>query len=100
MMVALFKDILLFLHVGFASGVLSVRGAIVIAWLVLRCPRPLRRQAIELPAFQKPSSPARLTPIWTGRVNSGSGPGETATSDRAGCEGAGCGRQGRSSFAF
>src|ERR1700746_1048119 len=100
-MVTLFNDILLFLHIGSASGMPPVRGALVIASFVSASPASAPAEGLlHCLRFKKHHPLSRLTPIWTGRVRSESGPGETARCDRAGCEGAACGRRGRSSFAF
>src|SRR5216684_4635645 len=65
MRLTLFNDILLFLHVGSASGVLPVRGALVLANFDL--PRPLRRKGWFRPRFQKTSSPAPSHPKLDGQ---------------------------------
>src|SRR6201987_6577834 len=78
-----------------------VRGALVIASFVSTSPASAPAEGpLHCSRFKKHHPLSRLTPIWTGRVRSESGPGETASCDRAGYEGAACGRQGCSSFAL
>jgi hypothetical protein len=100
MMVTLFNDILLFLHFGSASGMPPVPQSTCYCLVRFRLARVRSSGRAIVLALQKTSSPVPSHPIWTGRVNSESSPGETASCDRAGCEGAACGRRGRSSFAF
>src|ERR1700745_3846542 len=100
MILTLFNDILLFLHFGSASGMPPVRGALVIVSFVSVSPASAPAEGPLCLRFKHHHPLSRLTPIWTGRVRSESGPGETASCDRAGCEGAACGRQGRLSFCF
>src|ERR1700757_1443775 len=94
MMVTLFNDILLFLHFGSASWMPPVRGALVIASFVSTSPASALAEGLLCLRFKKHHPLSRLTPIWTGRVRSESGPGETASCDRAGCEGRGLRKTG------
>ena len=64
MMVTLFNDILLFLHVGSASGVLPVRGALVIASFVPPLPASAPAEGLLLCLHFKKHHPLpRLTLI-------------------------------------
>jgi hypothetical protein len=62
-LVTLFNDILLFLHIGSASGILPVRGALVIASFVSVSPASAPAEGPLCLRFKKHHPLSRLTPI-------------------------------------
>src|ERR1700730_16186448 len=69
MIVTLFNDILLTSNVGSASGVLPVRGALLIAMFISSLPASALAEGLSLPTLQKTSSPGPSHPNQDGQGN-------------------------------
>src|SRR6266478_9870892 len=68
MSVTLFNDILLFFHIGSASAMMPVHGALVIASFVSASPASAPAEGpLRYLRFKNHHPLSRLTPIWTGR---------------------------------